>query len=105
MYGSGGYESYYLGPQLIAERVIGGLAIVVSFIVIVAMFRRCTSCKFEKSPKRELINGEHEAHDDDVVAQKSSLSNKLQAMACACDVGPITTEVRFLVQKDAMHRE
>jgi hypothetical protein len=105
MYGSGGYESFYLGPQVIAERVIGGLAIVVSFIVVVAMFRRYTSCKFEKSPKTEVINGEYKAHDDDVVAQKSSLSNKLQAMACACDVGPVTTEVRFLIQKHPMHRE
>jgi hypothetical protein len=105
MYGSGGYESFYVGPQVVAERVVGGLAIVIAFVVIVAICRRSTSCKFEKSPKKETINGEYEAHDDDVVAKKSALSNKLQAMACSCDVGPVTTEVRFLIQKYPMHRE
>jgi hypothetical protein len=105
-YGTGGYESFYLGPEVVAERAAAFLAIVISCLVFMYLIRRYCMFKCEKSPRREVVRDGYKAHTDDAAApKKNSLSNKLEALACTCDVGPISTEIRVLLQKPPMHRE
>lgn len=107
-FGMGGYESFYLAPQVIVERVAAVCAIVIAVVVGLAAIRRFCSFKILNAPPPQT-KGDYKAHSEELPNSSSNnnfaLSNKFQAVACNCDVGPVSTEVRVLVQKYPMYRD
>lgn len=99
-YGSGGYESFYFGPEVAAEYIAAVWAVAICCLVVLFQCRKCCGIQLKGSPPMTK-SGYKEHPPDDMTA----LSNKLQAMACTCDVGPFSTEVRVMVRQSPMYRD